>query len=126
MHKQDIIFTVTFVITLMVLIYFLSGSVTGYFIQSMHCEAGVCKEFCKSNSDCGANEICCDKGNFGVCETTCEKEYIIQPQLDVDPGELPMPSPGKQAIVLYSALITIAILLGYAYFSKRKKSKQQL
>ncbi|MBW2981099.1 hypothetical protein KY360_06815 [Candidatus Woesearchaeota archaeon] len=122
MHKQDIIFTVTFVLALMILIYFLSGSITGHFIQSMHCEAGACRELCTSNTDCNAGEICCDKGNFGVCETRCEKEYVLQPGYDVAVSAFPMHSPSKRgAVIFYSVLTLLVIIIGAGYFLGRKK-----
>jgi len=90
----------------------------------MHCEEGVCREFCSSTSDCDTGETCCDKGNFGVCEEACEKEYELQPELDVDIGEIPLPSPEKGYIVFYSILTLLVIIIGIAYFLKGKKRKK--
>lgn len=125
MDKQELAVVIGFVIALTVMTFFLGNSIIGYFGLSMHCEDGTCNEICAATTDCDAPELCCDKGNFGICETECENEYILQPEFDIGASEFPMQSPsGKQAILLYSVLITIVIIIGYAYFAKKKKTKK--
>lgn len=122
MDKEDLIFTGAFIVALTLMVFFLGTSITGYFALTMHCEDGICKEMCEATTDCDAPETCCDKGNFGVCEETCEKEYELQPQLDIAPSQIPMKSPTPETnIVFYSVLAVLIIVIGAAYFSKRKK-----
>lgn len=128
MRKSERIFVFVFFISLAVLLFCLGISITGYFIQTMYCEQGTCKEFCRFNSDCSADEICCDKIDFGVCEDTsiCEKEYIFEPEPELDIDELPAmekPTPLKNNILIYSSMTLIIIVLGIIYFFERKKSK---
>ncbi len=132
MDNQDLIFTGAFIVALTLMVYFLGTSITGFFALTMHCEEGVCNEICRATTDCDAPELCCDKGNFGVCEerAACEKEYILQPELEVDLKEIPLPSPTEKTnIIFYSVLAALIIVIGAAYFSKRKKyimKEQQL
>ena len=130
MEKREVVFLVLLFVTFATLLYFLGTSITGHVVQSMYCEKGVCKEFCRFDSDCiGREEICCQKGDFGVCEllSLCEKPYIFQPEIVDMNFESKTPyleSPTtviKSKIIIYVVLILLATLIGIIYFSKRKK-----
>jgi len=128
MHAKDLTFTVIFVTTLVVLLYFLGVSITGYVAQSMYCEKGICREFCRFDSDCiNGKETCCQKDDFGVCEVSsiCEKPYVFQPEsVDIESIEpiTDIPSPvTKGKLGIYSLLFVLAIIIAIIYFSKRRR-----
>jgi len=129
MKRHDIAFIVLFVMTLSLSIYSLGVSITGHVIQTKFCDQDDCKDFCRSNSDClTIGEMCCKKGDIGVCEdqTVCEERYIFEPDMDLDfetltpemqqPGQI-----GKAQISLFSIVIGIALIILFIYFWEKKK-----
>ena len=81
MEKKDLIFRFVLIILLIAPFYFLGSSITGFVTQTMHCEDGGCNEYCRFNSDCFEG-VCCDKGSFGVCGSSCE-EYKFEEGFDM-------------------------------------------
>ena len=129
MEKREVVFLVLLFVTFTTLLYFLGTSITGYVVQSMYCNNGVCKEFCMFNSDCVGNEICCEIGDFGVCEdrSICEKPYSFQPDVEIDLRKMPnleSPTnitPGKILIYIVSGFLVV--LIGAFYFLGKKYKK---
>ncbi|MFC2135881.1 hypothetical protein ACFLTH_14795 [Bacteroidota bacterium] len=124
MKDEDLAFTLVFAFSLVFLLFLLGNSVTGYLVQTMYCEDGVCKELCSSDSDCGA-EICCDLGGFGACDTSCKKRFILSPEIETnfDINNLPhIESPSStNNIKAYLAIMLIVLALGILYFVKGRK-----
>lgn len=126
MDKRELLFTVVFVFSLTILLYYLGSSITGFATQSMYCEDGTCKEFCKFNSDCtAADEFCCQKEDFGICESSsvCKKQYTFHPEeVDIESmSPLEKPAPTKGRIAFYSVLVALTVFIGVIYFLKRKR-----
>ena len=129
MDNRDWIFTITFIVSLALSLYFLGSSITGFVVQSMHCPGSICKELCRFNTDCtGTNEICCDIGGFGVCEkvSECEEEYLLQLEADVENlPKVESPTPVQKSNVMIHTIVTLLILLvGLLDFLGRKHSKK--
>ena len=83
MEKRERLFVYSFVYTLGILIFFLGSSITGKVVQTSYCDGLNCYDYCKTNSDCSLNEVCCQEQNFGICKTNCEQEFVFTPELDV-------------------------------------------
>ncbi len=143
MHTKEAFFISLFVIALSLTLYFLGGSVTGLVVQTMYCE-GDCQEFCKFNTDCAPNQVCCDKSGFGVCmaSSDCDKqyEYVIDiPDFEsVKTPNLEKPA-ATPNVPLFTFLSLVLIAIGIIYYvskhkhldskikkkrSKKKKSKK--
>jgi len=129
MDRRDWTFTLVFIVSLLISLYFLGASITGRLVQSMYCEDGVCKEFCRFNTDCSGDEMCCDYGGFGVCEQAlaCAEAYQLQPEVDIE--NLPMlesPAPVRKGnILLYSIITLLILLIGFLYFMGRKRESKK-
>ncbi|MBS1267209.1 MAG: hypothetical protein MAG795_01181 [Candidatus Woesearchaeota archaeon] len=138
MQRKEAVFVSLFIITLSITLYFLGSSVTGRVVQTMHCD-GDCQEFCKFNTDCAPDQVCCDKKGFGVCahKKDCSKEYEYYVNVP-DVGDFKTPNIEKPArspnIPLLIALCLTIIAIGIIYHKakqnhkakpkKRKKSKK--
>ncbi|MDD5087079.1 MAG: hypothetical protein PHV16_04990 [Candidatus Nanoarchaeia archaeon] len=127
MEKKEIVFLVSLFIAFSLLLYFIGTSITGYVVQSMYCEDGICKEFCKFNSDCSGKEICCQLGDFGVCEelSACESPYSFQPKMELQLKKTPnIENPAnitQGKIVLYLVTGFLVVLIGAIYFLGEKE-----
>ncbi len=126
MDKNDTIFTVTFIISLSALLFFLGSSLTGNVIKdTMTCIDGDCYISCTADSDC-INQICCEKNGQGVCESenNCESIYSVTiPMNDMELDlrrpdiESPLNHPNNNFnIELFSVLIAVTIIFGIAFF----------
>jgi len=128
MEKKELIAITIFVAGLTLVAYLLGSSITGYIVQTMYCEDGLCKEFCQYSSDCFGEKICCQKNDLGICEepTNCQQEFQFQPGADFNPENQPtLESPApiqKRIIFIYSFLAIAFIVAGIIlYFSNKKK-----
>lgn len=136
MKKEEVEFTLAFAVSLVLLLYFMGASVTGFVTQSMYCMGGACKEFCETNSDCAlGSQVCCNKGSFGACEPTsqCFEPYVFQPGTEINiknlPPALETPSSFESTktivfvgLVLLATIIGLLYLLGSKAKIKRKKA----
>lgn len=123
--SRDWGFAITFVVGLTLTLYFLGTSITGLMVQSMYCDQGECKEFCRFTSDCtGVDEMCCDVNGYGVCEYVldCGKNYEFNIESDVENlPTLEQPAPILEAnIALYSGLLFIFVLIAIPFFKYKK------
>ncbi len=78
MHKKDILFVTIFFIALSSILYFTGTAITGYVVQSISCQEGVCQELCSYHTDCiDEDMVCCEEGDISVCRAIqeCVKHY---------------------------------------------------
>ena len=119
------------IIALASIIYILGVSITGAVTQTMYCEDGVCKKFCNFDTDCSGDNVCCIKGDFGVCDSTksCQA-YALVPAGNfvgeaVDVGDARLESPDnlgmKYLIPIYVLLVAFLLLFTLYYFLKGKE-----
>ncbi|MFH1396642.1 MAG: hypothetical protein ABIG93_04555 [archaeon] len=112
-------------------VYLLGASIIGAVTQTMYCEDGFCKKFCNFDTDCSSDNVCCAKGNFGVCDSAdgCEA-YALAPKGDyvgeaVELGSVRLESPGdvkmKYLIPVYVLLIAFLLAFVLYYFLSHKK-----
>ncbi|MBW2990537.1 hypothetical protein KY348_02410 [Candidatus Woesearchaeota archaeon] len=133
MNKESLKFTSLFFLGLIILIYFLGSSITGYVVQTMYCDEDKCQEFCKYDKECkNPGELCCDKGGFGVCENplTCDKGYVYSPEAKMnfdfyaelkEPAEQSPAYIEKTKIRIFLVLLAAALAIGIIYAYRRKK-----
>ncbi len=122
MEKQNRLFIYAFVYTLGVLLFFLGSSITGNVVQTGYCDDTRCYDYCKTNSDCSLNEVCCQEKDFGICKTECEAEFVFQPDVDV---QYPLPELEQPLrpdyTLLYVFLLILTAVIGGLYFLAGKK-----
>ena len=128
MKRRDLVFTVVLLSTLGILLYFWGASITGYISHSMYCYDGLCKEFCRFDTDCLVmGEVCCERGDFGVCEekALCDTPFKYEPQAPFGTkiSHMEMPSRGKTNWV-FPILIILVVLIGAVYLFERETSKK--
>ncbi len=133
MKRNDRIVAITLAYILVILIYLIGGSITGYLSGTMYCEEGECKPFCRADTDCVPdNEVCCQNMDFGVCErvAACGKPYSFQPEgewtieLEDSQPRLERPAPPKGRFCIFTVLLIIVIIVGILYYLSKKKSKR--
>ncbi len=118
--KQKQIITILSIVFLITIIYFLGSNITGYLLQTMYCEDGVCHEICRYQADCeNPEEICCAQDNFAICKESnlCEQEYTYQP-VEQDTSTLQQ-SPSTLNTIIY-IILTIAVIATIIFYYKRK------
>jgi hypothetical protein len=128
MHR-DWRFAVVFTVGIVLTLYFLGTSITGFMVQSMYCDQGECREFCIYETDCTKlDEMCCDINGYGVCThvSDCSKNYEFSIESDVENlPTLETPAPVlKSNMALYGIIFGLLLMIGYIYFVSRKHSKK--
>lgn len=116
---RDKLFTLSFILTMTLLLYFLGNSITGHVIQTSYCDDSGCHEFCTSSTECSAQEVCCQVQDFGVCKSGCDNQYEMLAEV-----EYPVPyteMPVKPSSYLYISLIFLTVIVGTLYFLSNKK-----
>ena len=117
MEQRQFLFTLSFMATLGLLLFFLGSSITGQVVQTMYCDNATCYDFCTAKTDCLAGEICCQEQTFGLCKDSCETEFNVDIKYE---GSYPFPkvdSPAPQVnTVLYGVLAIITLIIGAIYF----------
>lgn len=127
MELRDKIFFPVFIIALLVSLFLLTGTLTGYLIydsQSMHCEAGKCYQICDSTPECNIKqEVCCEKNNFGICKIAkeCNKEYVFSPELEPQEN---IRSTSSANTVTFTATTILILIVGTLYYFSRKSHKK--
>ena len=122
MEKQERLFAYAFVYTLGILLFFLGSSITGNVVQTSYCDGLDCYDYCKTNSDCSLNEVCCQEQKFGICKADCKKEFVFEPEMDVQYPfpELEQPLRPDNTL-LYVFLLILTAIIGGLYFLAGKK-----
>jgi len=118
-------------IALAAVIYLVGISITGAISESMYCEEGVCKKLCNFDTDCSSSNICCTKGDFGVCDSLESCEAFVSALEDnyvgetVEIGGAREESPAdlnmKYLVPVYIILVALLLLFTLYYFLKGKK-----
>jgi hypothetical protein len=126
MELRDKIFFPVFIITLLVSLFLLGGTLTGnlvYDSQSMHCKAEGCYQICDSTQDCNVNqEVCCEKNNFGICKIAgeCDKEYVFSPEGEFQEN---IRSTSSANTITFSATTILVLIVGTLYYFSRRTHK---
>jgi len=129
MKNKEGIFTVIFVLTLALALYFLGATSVGYLTKSMHCDDGVCRDLCQFDTDCAPTEVCCDKFGYGICdeEDSCIVRHVFKPDMrhNIESGhgdiskrpniESPRPVYGIN-IVLFLLISLMILTIGVLYY----------
>ncbi|MBT4648003.1 hypothetical protein HN827_05845 [archaeon] len=126
MERKDIIFLITFSLALASSIFYLGNSITGNVVQSQFCENGICNDFCRFDSDCNTNSICCNVKDNGVCtsQDSCQEKFIFETDTELDLNMNPpiTESPSIFTSFHIGVFITTTILItliGFLYFINR-------
>jgi len=106
-------FAMCFVVSLMVSLFLLGSSITGYITGTMYCENGKCHEQCRFDSDCAAG-LCCDGGTSGYCIDICENPYVLSPGESAEPFTDSPKSFGT--IALLFGIVAAIIALGLIFY----------
>lgn len=131
MPDKELIFLVSFIAAFLASFFFIGGTITGLVTQTMYCEEGECKEFCRFDSDCIGNEVCCNRYGSGVCEASgkCEQLFILDLDKDFEPVDT-VPDYDKIAqtnslgVMLFTFIGLLVVLLGYVYYNKEDLAKE--
>ena len=131
MTRNDILLIVLFAVSASLLVYALGATITGYFMKTMYCDGEMCKDYCRFNSGCSGDEVCCDMQGFGVCRSAseCEKEYVFRPQDDVSSEQMevilqkPSPEYTKDAFIFTALLVLLIIIIALRYSEKELLKK---
>ena len=126
MELRDRVFIPIFTIALLISLFLLGASLTGYFAfieQSMHCQDGNCYVLCNSNTDCQATkEVCCEENGIGICKegVKCLEQYEFIPSLGPTSEESLRHTAQKSNTITFSATTFIIIVVGLLYIFSRK------
>ena len=124
MDKQNFLFTVVLILGVGFLLYVFGAAITGNIVQSMYCQDGICKEFCKFNTDCIQGESCCMNDGFGVCEerSNCILEYEVSTEPNTD-FEYERKSPSNYPMIFPILTVILLAVVTVWYISTRKQPK---
>jgi len=127
MEGDEIILIVFFSISLVLLVYSLGASVTGYAMKNMYCDQEWCDGYCRFNSDCReSNKVCCEENGFGVCKSSsdCQIIHEFNPESDISPNQMKkiMDKPTKdykKDILMYGTLMVAFVTLIAFHYKKK-------
>ncbi len=127
MERKDIAFICLFVVCIGVMLYYLGTSITGYAVQSMYCENGICQDLCRSDLDCFfEDEMCCLEDGIGVCRLSseCGQAYSKDSGMLTAAATFPIYKTPHSAnmwkIAVNSVILFTIIAIGLAYLYRRK------